>query len=83
MFRVDYRRPEDLPADQRDFPPRHGLSEISQAGISLVSPPNDSRVLLFMVLGYVLMIFGSIVLLKALTSVEPTSVALTDEVRSR
>ena len=25
MFRVNYRRPEDLPPHQRDFPPRAGV----------------------------------------------------------
>ena len=61
MLRVHYRPPEMLPSHQRDFPPRE-------------QPPDplhvrDTRFLLLMVLGYLVVMLGGIVLLTALSPV--------------
>jgi hypothetical protein len=51
---INYRLPETLPTNQRDFPPRDAVADHHE---------QDSGFLLLMVAGYLLMLFGFIALL--------------------
>jgi hypothetical protein len=59
MLRVNYRLPEQMPTHQRDFPRREQLYEVPSAA--------GSRSLALMVAGYLVAMFGGIVLLGYLT----------------
>ena len=61
MLRVHYRPPEMLPSQQRDFPPREAAGDPLHV--------RDTRFLLLIVFGYLVIMFGGIVLLTALSPV--------------
>lgn len=69
MFRINYRPSESLPHHHRDFPPRNGSAEIRGA--------EGSRELGLMVAGYLVALFGGILLLGYLTGPTiPTSMTV-------
>ena len=72
MFRINYRPPENLPSDQRDFPPRYSTTPD-------VHHARDSTFLVLMVVGYLLALLGGIVLLRVLTPVSATMTVATSE----
>ena len=61
MLRVHYRPPEMLPSHQRDFPPREQAPDLLHV--------RDTRFLLLIVFGYLVVMLGGIVLLTALSPV--------------
>jgi hypothetical protein len=65
----NFRPPEQLPLNQRDFPPRD---------ITHLRHARDSSLLLLMVIGYLFALLGGIVLLKVLTPTAPTITAASD-----
>ena len=60
MLRVNYLRPEQMPAHQRDFPRRGQLDELPGT--------SGSRTLAMMVAGYLVAMFAGIALLGYLTA---------------
>ena len=72
MLPLNFRPPEQLTLNQRDFPPRD---------IAHLHHARDSGFLLLMVVGYLLALLGGIVLLKALTPTAPTITAVTSDIR--
>ena len=72
MLPLNFRPPEQLPLNQRDFPPRD---------IAHLQHARNSGFLLLMVVGYLLALLGGIVLLKALTPTAPTITAVTSDIR--
>jgi hypothetical protein len=69
---LNYRPPEQLPINQRDFPPRD-MAHLHHA--------RDSGLLLLMVIGYLLALLGGIVLLRVLTPTIATITAATSDIR--
>ena len=61
MLRVHYRSPETLPSHQRDFPAQPAAPDHLHV--------RDTRFLLLMVTGYVVVMLGGVVLLHALSPV--------------
>ena len=73
MFRVNYRFPESLPLNQRDFPPRPALQERDKS-----RRDDGSHQLALMVALYLVAMLGGLIVLGSLTA--PTTASMTAEI---
>jgi hypothetical protein len=69
---INYRLPETLPTNQRDFPPRDAVAD---------HHAQDSGFLLLMVAGYLLMLFGFIALLATFAPNSNSTIVAVGETR--
>ena len=72
MLLINHRPPEQMPLNQRDFPPRD-MAHLHHA--------RDSGLLLLMVIVYLLALLGGIVLFRVLTPTTATITAATSDIR--